>query len=300
MKKLATLTLISLLVLVLTVQPTYGVLGLFDIVYDPVVDASIAAQTAMQSTHWVQELLNQVEQIRTAVDTYLKLKETYDKIKETYDLATYMAQYLKGLDAYALAIGRWQSPGAARDLFGVTGGIQQAMGGELSPALAESYARSINQLNGYAPEVLAGMNDLTRERLKASASSVAIADAASQQNFATVGSVAGAVAASQANVDALTSAALSDDPDMNTHAALLNRINVAGAYTVASLHDTNKLLSTIANAQGVLLKQQREGTADMINRDIYLRSSFKKDWDWAFQGATEAYKTIKVSDYVNF
>src|SRR5262249_24576846 len=155
-KKLATLTLISLLVLVLTVQPTYGVLGLFDIVYDPVVDASIAAQTAMQSTNWVQEMLNQVEQISTAVDTYIKLKETYD-------LATYMAQYLKGLNAYALAIGRWQGPGTARDLFGVTGGIQQAMGGELSPALAESYARSINQLNGYDAETLAGMNDLTRE-----------------------------------------------------------------------------------------------------------------------------------------
>ena len=86
MKKLATLTLVSLLALVLTVQPTYGVLGLFDIVYDPTVDATIAAQTAMQSANWVQELLNQVDQLRTAVDTYLKLKETYDKIKETYDL----------------------------------------------------------------------------------------------------------------------------------------------------------------------------------------------------------------------
>src|SRR5262249_26409798 len=214
-KKLTTLTLVSLLVVVLTVQPTFGVLGLFDIVYDPVVDASIAAQAAMQSSNWFQELLNQVEQIRTAVDTYLKLKETYD-------LATYMAQYLKGLGAYTLDIGTWQGPGAAKDLFDVTGGIQQAMGGELSPALAESYARSINQLNDYDPAVLAGMNDLTRERLKANASSVAIADAASQQNFATVASVGGAVAASEANVDALTSAALSDDPDMNTHAALLN------------------------------------------------------------------------------
>jgi hypothetical protein len=73
MKKIATLTLVSLLALVLTVQPTYGVLGLVDIVYDPTVDATIAAQTAMQSTNWVQELLNQVEQIRAAVDTYLKL-----------------------------------------------------------------------------------------------------------------------------------------------------------------------------------------------------------------------------------
>jgi len=293
MKRIIALSLICLLVLVLTVQPTYGVLGLFDIVYDPTVDATIAAQTAMQAGNWVQELLNQVDQIKTAIDTYLQLQETYD-------LAAYMAQYLKGLEAYALAIGQWQGPGPARDLFGVTEGIQQAMGGQLTPALAESYAQSINQLNGYDPEILAGMNDLTRERLKANASSIAIADAASQQNFATVGSVGGAMAASEANVDALTTAALSEDPDLNTDAALLNRIDIAGAYTVASLHDANKLLSTIANAQGVLLKQQREGTADMINRDIYLRTNFKKDWDWAFADATYAYRTIKISDYVNF
>jgi hypothetical protein len=54
-----------------------------------------------------------------------------------------MAQYLKWLDRYALAKGRWQGPGAARDLFGVTGGIQQAMDGELTAALAESYARAL-------------------------------------------------------------------------------------------------------------------------------------------------------------
>src|SRR5262245_17104331 len=122
-RKAATVTLVSLLVLVLAVQPSYAILGIFDIVYDPTVDATIAAQTAMQSGNWVQQLLNQVEQIKTAVDTYLKLKETYDKIKETYELAQKMAQYLKGLDAYALALGQWQGPGSAKDLFGVTSGI---------------------------------------------------------------------------------------------------------------------------------------------------------------------------------
>ena len=68
--------------------------------------------------------------------------------------------------------------------------------------------------------------------------------------FATVGSVAGAMAGSEPRVAALTGAALSDDPDMNTHAALLNRINVASAYTLAGQHDANKLLSVIANSPG--------------------------------------------------
>ncbi len=152
-RKATTVTLVSLLVLVLTVQPSYAILGIFDIVYDPTVEATIAVQTAMQSTNWVQQLLNQVEQIKTAVDSYIKLKETYDKIKETYDLAKKMSQYLTGLDAYALALGGWQGPGGSKDLFGVTSGIQMAMGGSLSPELGKSYGNSTNPLNSYAAEV---------------------------------------------------------------------------------------------------------------------------------------------------
>jgi hypothetical protein len=299
-KKSTTVTLVSLLVLVLAVQPSYAILGVFDIVYDPTVEATIAVQTAMQSTNWVQQLLNQVEQIKTAVDSYIKLKETYDKIKETYDLAKKMSQYLTGLDAYALALGGWQGPGSSKDLFGVTSGIQMAMGGSLSPDLGKSYGNSTNPLNSYAAEVIASMNALTKDRIKANASTVTIADAASQQAFATVGSVAGAIAGSEPRVAALTSAALSDDPDMNTHAALLNRINVASAYSLAGQHDANKLLAVIANSQAVLLKEQRERYADEINRDIYLKNNFKKDWEWASTGATEAYKAIRISDYTSF
>jgi hypothetical protein len=100
-RKITSLALVSLLTLGLAVQPSYAILGIFDVVYDPVVEAAIAAQTAMQSANWIQQLLNQVEQIRTALDTYIKLKETYDKIKETYDLAKRMSEYLTSLDAYA-------------------------------------------------------------------------------------------------------------------------------------------------------------------------------------------------------
>src|SRR3989454_10697443 len=103
------------------------------------------------------------------------------------------------------------------------------------------------------------------------------------------------MAGSESRVAALTSAALSDDPGMNTHAALLNRINVAAAYNLASQHDTNKLLSVIANAQAVTLKAERE-RYDAINIDIYLRKNFKKDWQWSFEGADAAIKSFKVSD----
>jgi hypothetical protein len=179
----------------------------------------------------------------------------------------------------------------------VTSGIQLAMGGSLTPALPKSYGDSTNPLNSYEPDMLASMTGYEKDRIKANASTVAIVDAAFQQSFATVGSVAGAIAGSESRVAALTDAALSDDPDMNTHAALLNRIKVASAYSLASQQDTNKLLSVIANAQAVTLKAERERYADAINIDIYIRKNFKKDLQWSFEGADNALKSFKVSDY---
>jgi hypothetical protein len=296
MKKLIALTLIAGFTLL---SPVNHLAQLFlpTIVFDPSVNASIGALNATSTANQIQQILHQIEQIKTAVDTFLKLKETYDKIKETYDLAKKMSEYLKGLDAYAMGLGQWQGPGASKDLFGVTGGIQLAMGGSLTPQLGKSYGESTNPLNAYAPEMLASMSSYEKDRIKANASTVAIADAASQQSFAAVGSVAGAMASAEPRVAALTGAALSDAPEMNTHAALLNRINVAAAYTLASQHDANKLLSVIANSQAVALKSERERYADAINIDIYLRKNLKKDWKWGFDGADTALKSFKVSDF---
>ena len=296
MKRFIALTLIAGLTL-LSPAKHFAQLFLPTIVFDPSVNASIGALNATTTANQIQQILNQIEQIKTAVDTFLKLKETYDKLKETYDLAKKMSEYLAGLDAYAMALGQWQGPGGAKDLFDVTAGIQLAMGGSLTPNLGTSYGNSTNPLYAYAPEMLASMTSYAKDRIKANASTVAIADAASQQGFATVGSVAGAMASAEPRVAALTGAALSDAPEMNTYAALLNRINVAAAYTLAGQHDANKLLSVIANSQAVALKSERERYADAINIDIYLRKNFKNDWKWSFEGSDNALKSFKVSDF---
>ncbi len=289
MKKIAAVTLLLTLALPMSSYAFFFPM----IVFDPTVNGAIDALNAATTANQIQQILNQIEQIKTAVDTYLQLKETYD-------LAKRMSQYLTGLNIYALELGRWQGPGGGKDLFGSTSGIQQAMGGQLTPALPRSYSESTNPLNSYTPEFIAAMNSLTKDRVKANASTVAIADSAAQQSLATVGSVAGAVAGSESRVEALTQAALSDDPEMNTHAALLNRINVAAAYSLASQQDANKLLSVIANAHAVALKSERERYAQAINMDVYLKNNFKKDWTWASAGATDAYQSIKISDYVRF
>ncbi|MEW5980409.1 MAG: hypothetical protein AB1898_31875 [Acidobacteriota bacterium] len=293
MKKLLTLTLVLTLSLAFPAQSS-AQLFFPTLVFDPSVNASIGSLTTLTTTNQIQQILNQIEQIRTAVDTYLKLKDTYE-------LASRMAEYLKGLDTYSMAFGNWQNSGGAVDLFDTTQGIQAAMSGHYDMgSLGRSYNQSIKRLNNYDPPMVDNMNPMVRDRLTADAASVAIADSASQQALAMVASVGGAAQSAEGHVRDLVQASMSDAPELNTYAALLNRINVAAAFSLATGQDTNKLLSTIANSQAVLLKHQRDRNADDINRDIYLRRNFRRDWQWAASGANEAYRSTRISDYVRF
>lgn len=300
-KKALVITLVAVLVVLPALAPTFAIFGIFDIVYDPTVDATIASQTAMEAANWVEHLLNQVQQVKYAIDTYIQLQQTYAKVKESFDLAKQMSKYLTSLDNYNIPLGRWQGPGGGKDLFGTTDGIRAAMGGMYDMArLARSYAESTKQLEDYDSGTLTAMSPLEKNRIKADAASVTISDSAAQQALATVASVGGATEAADGHVQDLVDASMSNDPDMNTTAALLNRINVAAAFQLATQQDTNKLLSVISNSQAVLLKQQRDGYADAINRDIYLRRNFKSDWNWASEGANDAVHSFKVSDYARF
>ncbi|HEU0006849.1 MAG TPA: hypothetical protein VFS12_12740 [Terriglobia bacterium] len=59
-------------------------------------NASTGTLNATTAANQIQQILNQIEEIKTAVDTFLKL--------------------LAGFDAYAVALGQWQGPGGAKDL----------------------------------------------------------------------------------------------------------------------------------------------------------------------------------------
>jgi hypothetical protein len=66
---------------------------------------------------------------------------------------------------------------------------------------------------------------------------------------------------------------LSNDSDLNTEVAVLNKINASGVLTIRTLQDSNKLLASLLEEQTILAKQQREATTNTINADIQRQAS---------------------------
>jgi len=87
---------------------------------------------------------------------------------------------------------------------------------------------------------------------------------------------------------------LSDDPNMNTEIAVLNKINAANLMQVHSAQDTNKLLVALAEEQLIDAKRKRDAEARAINNDIRFRTEGKALLDAQIADASAAMRAWRV------
>jgi hypothetical protein len=117
------------------------------------------------------------------------------------------------------------------------------------------------------------MNTDEFSRVRSQYATVELADGANTTAMATIGSIRGNAQNIQTQIGNLEQDSLSNDPDLNTEVAVLNKINAAGVLTIRTLQDSNKLLSSLLEEQTILAKQQREATTNTINTDIQRQAS---------------------------
>jgi len=103
---------------------------------------------------------------------------------------------------------------------------------------------------------------------------VELADGANSTAIATIGAIRANAQTTQTQIGNLEQDSLSNDSDLNTEVAVLNKINAAGVLTLRTLQDSNKLLASLLEEQTILAKQQREATTNAINADIQRQASF--------------------------
>jgi hypothetical protein len=103
---------------------------------------------------------------------------------------------------------------------------------------------------------------------------VELADGANTNAIATIGAIRGNAQTIQTQIGNLEQDSLSNDSDLNTQVAVLNKINASGVLTLRTLQDSNKLLASLLEEQTILAKQQREATTNTINTDIQRQASF--------------------------
>ncbi|MGH9685471.1 MAG: hypothetical protein ACRD5K_00065 [Candidatus Acidiferrales bacterium] len=224
----------------------------FGIVYDP--------------TNYSNALLRyyQLEQ------QLVQLKNSYAQLVSQYNLALQMSRNIQNMPArYRAQFSQWRNT-AAQDTYGNTAAW---ITGINTGNLSAGYQQATTQLLQYSPNELSGMTPDELARVKSQYASVELADGANTTAIDTIGSIRGDSQNIQNQITNLEQDSLSNEPNLNTEVAVLNKINASGVLTLRTLQDSNKLLASLLEEQTIIAKQQREATTNTINADIERRAS---------------------------
>jgi hypothetical protein len=202
----------------------------------------------------------------------VQLKNSYAQLVAQYNFAVQMAKNIENMPArYQAQFSQWRNT-VAQDSYGNTGAWVNGINSGL-PAVISGYQQATTQLLPYNQAQLSGMNTDELSRVRSQYATVELADGANTTAMATIGSIRGNAQDIQTQIGNLEQDSLSNDPDLNTEVAVLNKINAAGVLTIRTLQDSNKLLASLLEEQTILAKQQRESTTNTINADILRQAS---------------------------
>ncbi len=201
----------------------------------------------------------------------LQLQKTYTQTVTAYNLALQMSRNLHNMPArYRAQFSNWRNV-TATNTYGNTSGWLGGVNADLNTI--NGYLRATTQLSQYNPAALNGMPDFEQARVKSQYASVELADGANMTALSTIGAIRGNAAALEGRMNNLEQDSLSDDQNLNSEVAVLNKINATNVLTLRSIQDSNKLLASLLEQQTITAKQQREMTTNAINAEISRQTS---------------------------
>lgn len=251
MKKLL---LLSFVALALAASPSganaqFGV----SIVYDPTNYANALLRYA--------QLVQQLNQLRA----------TYDQIVNQYNLALQMSRNLPNMAArYAALWAPWRQTDS-QDLYGNTTTWINGINSGVFPTVVNGYQQATNTLLPYTPALLAAMPANEIQRVQSDAATIQLADGAAENAMEMIGAIRANALNTTDTINNIQNDSLSDDPNLNTEASILNKVNATNVLSLQNAQDTNKLLVSLLEQQTILSKQARDSATNVSNADISRR-----------------------------
>jgi hypothetical protein len=235
--------------------PTFAILGVGDIVFDP-----------SNFEEAVQQLLQLQQQ-------YGQLVQTYQMIRSQYQHMVYMAKRVPVNMAvrYRALATPWRNS-SATNTYGITAGWTTGINTGLD--VSGGYSAATQPLRDYGSAMWNIPGDQI-ERVKLNYATVELTDGANRYGMQTIGQLRGSATAVERAIRDLEDDSLSSDPDMNTEIAVLNKINAANLIAIRNTQDTNKLLVALAEQQIVEAKRKRDAEAQAINTHIRFMADAK-------------------------
>jgi hypothetical protein len=224
----------------------------------------------------------------------LQLRASYAQLVAQYNFAVQMARNIQNMPArYRAPFSQWRN-GSALDTYGNTGTWVSGINSGQADVVSTGYQQATTQLLPYDQAQLSGMNADELARVRSQYATVQLADGANTTAIATIGAIRGNAQDLQVQIGNLERDSLSNDSDLNTEVAVLNKINASGVLTLRTLQDSNKLLASLLEEQTILAKQQREATTNTINADIQRQASLAANMAQMTGTLTDSLQTFRM------
>jgi hypothetical protein len=224
----------------------------------------------------------------------IQLRNSYAQLVAQYNFAVQMARNIENMPArYQAQFSEWRNT-SALDTYGNTGTWVNGINSGQAAFVSTGYQQATTQLLPYNQAQLSGMNADELSRVRSQFATVELADGANTTAMATIGAIRGNAQTIQTQIGNLEQDSLSNDSDLNTEVAVLNKINAAGVLTLRTLQDSNKLLASLLEEQTILAKQQREATTNTINADIQRQASLAANMAQVTDTLTDSLQNFRM------
>lgn len=216
-----------------------------------------------------KQLVQLLAQVAAMGAQYAELVSIYSRLTDQYNQAVYMAKFLQTLGRYRTIPTPWQGM-IGTNQSGTTAGWIQAVNSGLNVSggwLNSTYARP-----GF-PSLSVLIPAIQQARAQMQYGTFELQDGTAQSAITTIGSLRLHGAQNELAFNTLENDSYSENPDDNTTAALLNKINAAGMVTARAAADTNKMLVSQAEMELIRLKEEHDGEAAMTENEIAFRTT---------------------------
>ena len=226
---------------------------------------------------------------------YIQGKAQLQQVQLQYDLAVRMAEQIPNLPArYRAEFAVW-TPITGPDTFGNTEAWIKAENIGGAAEAAQGYLAASTPLVDYSAASFNALPPEAQARLRAEYATMDMGDAVQVNAINTVGEIRAHSEALQAQLNQLDADSFSEDPAMNTTAALLNKINASDDLILHSLQDTNKLMVTLAEEAILARKSQRDIKAGTTDANIAYRAQFPTVMASVTQNMTQDLENFKFT-----
>ena len=267
-KKNALRLLVVIAICVSLARRGFAIFGLGDIVFDP------------------SNYAEAIQQLYQMQQQYAQLVESYGMIRNQYNQLVWMAQQVPVNMAarYRALATPWQNSSAS-NTYGTTGGW--ITGINTGQGVTAGYSQATEPLQAYGA-ALSNIPSDQLDRLKTNYGTVELADGANLSAMETIGRLRANAPAVESAIQGLEDDSLSNDPEMNTEIAVLNKINAANLIALRNAQDTNKLLVALAEHETIDTKQRRDADAEAINNHIRFMTEGQAALSAQAAGASQA------------